>query len=297
MKVTLWKSHVALAGMVAVTVTLTSGCCSSKHKGGTSTSYESTSSTETTSADSGETKAVIPLYKENVSVGTRQVEAGTVTVKKIVKTETVNQPVELKHEEIVIERTPASSDSSSASSDSAFTGQETVIHLMKEEPMIQKTTVSSGQVVLKARSESTQTNIQTEVRSEDVAVSKPGDGQSMGAAQSPSGSASGQSSSSDVHPSVYTSSDAAAQEGNAVQFSNRKVLSVTGDQLTCIDAGEGHPLYVYSKYGASRLKPGDVVSVTGVIKTSATDMKGATAQFLGSQQSYLYAKTIDRMNW
>src|SRR5689334_12757801 len=135
MKITLQKSHVALAGVVAVTVTLTSGCCSSKHKGGTSMSYESTSSTETSSADSGETKAVIPLYKENVTVGTRQVDAGTVTVKKIVKTETVNQPVELRHEEIVIERAPASSETASASSGSAFTGQETVVHLMKEEPL------------------------------------------------------------------------------------------------------------------------------------------------------------------
>jgi uncharacterized protein (TIGR02271 family) len=257
-------------------------------------SYESSSSTQTSSAESGETKAVIPLYKENLTVGTRQVDGGTVTVKKIVKTEMVNQPVELRHEEIVIERAPASSDTASDSSGSAFTGQETVIHLMKEEPLIQKQTVSSGQVVLKARSESMQTNVQAEVRSEDVAVTKPGEGgQSMGAAESPSGQAS---SSGSAHPSVYSSSDAAALQGTAAEFSNRKVLSVTGDQLTCIDAGEGHPLYVYSKYGASRLKPGDYVTVTGVIKTGAADVKGATAQFLGSQHSYLYAKTIDRMN-
>jgi len=127
-----------------------------------------------------------------------------------------------------------------------------------------------------------------------VDIAKSGD-VNMGSAESPSGKSSGQSSGT-IHPSVYSNGDASGLEGTMVQYSNRKVLSVTGDQLTCIDAGDGHPMYVYSKYGASRLKPGDTISVTGVVKTSAADMKGATAQFLGSQHAYVYAKTIDRMN-
>jgi len=297
MKPKLAGRQLALAAAVAATLTIASGC--SSDKGGTGESYEysrstSTSTTTTTSTPT-ETKAVIPLYKESVDVGTRQVDAGTVRVKKVVKTDVVNTPVELRHEEIVIERQPASGNDM-AGADSAFQEGETVIHLTKEEPVIQKRTTSAGQLVLQTRSESMQTNIQSTLRSEDVDIAKSGE-VNMGAASSPSGNSSGQSSSSGINPAIYSNGDASGLEGTMVQYSNRKVLSVTGDQLTCIDAGDGHPMYVYSKYGASRLKPGDYVSVTGVIKTSASDLKGATAQFLGSQHAYLYAKTIDRMNW
>jgi uncharacterized protein (TIGR02271 family) len=296
MKPKLAGRQVALAATVAAALTFASGC--SSDKGGTGESYDysssTTTSTTTTSAP-GETKAVIPLYKESVDIGKRQVDAGTVRVKKVVKTDIVNTPIELRHEEIVIERQPASA-SDNATADSAFQEGETVIHLTKEEPVIQKRTTSAGQVVLQTRSESMQTNIQSTLRSEDVDIAKSGDA-NMGGAESPSGNAAGQASSSTMNPTIYSSGDAAGFEGTAVQYSNRKVLSVLGDQLTCIDAGNGHPMYIYSKYGASRLKPGDYVSVTGVVKTSAADMKGATAQFLGSQSAYVYAKTIDRMNW
>ena len=296
MKPKLAGGQMALAATVAAALTFASGCSSDKGGTGESYDYSTSTTTSTTSTAPGETKAVIPLYKESVDVGKKEVDAGTVRVKKVVKTDVVNTPVELRHEEIVIERQPASgSASDSASADSAFQEGETVIHLTKEEPVIQKRTTSAGQVVLQTRSESMQTNIQSTVRSEDVDIAKSGDA-SMGGAESPSGKASGQSDSSASAPAVYSSSDAAGMEGAAVQYTNRKVLSVMGDQLTCIDAGNGHPMYVYSKYGASRLKPGDFVSVTGVVKTSAADMKGATAQFLGSQSQYVYAKTIDRLN-
>jgi hypothetical protein len=127
--------QVALAATVAAALTFASGC--SSDKGGTGESYgysTSTSASTTTTSGPGETKAVIPLYKESVDVGKKEVDAGTVRVKKVVKTDVVNTPVELRHEEIVIERQPASA-SDSAAPDSAFNGQETVIHLTKEEPI------------------------------------------------------------------------------------------------------------------------------------------------------------------
>src|ERR1041385_6686529 len=106
-----------LTGLVLV-----SGCCTKKSSsqaeykyysdvsaaGGTGAEYQ------TSSGRSGtiESNLVVPLYKESLAVGKREVDAGSVRVKKIVKTETVNQPVELRHEEIVIEREPASGESS-----------------------------------------------------------------------------------------------------------------------------------------------------------------------------------------
>src|SRR5579871_3213419 len=88
---------------------LASGCCTS-HKGGaeaagaTAETTETTTSTSTTAAPSGETSGTqtIPLYKEQVNVGTRQVDDGAVTIRKVVKTETVNQPVTIHRETVVI---------------------------------------------------------------------------------------------------------------------------------------------------------------------------------------------------
>ena len=65
-----------------------------------------TSESQSGSSASGQTSsnAVIPLYKEAVTVGTRQVDDGTVRLHKVVKTETVNQPVQLRTESVVIDR-------------------------------------------------------------------------------------------------------------------------------------------------------------------------------------------------
>ena len=213
MKVTFTKGNVALTAVVAASLAMASGC-STEHKSSstasnwTSSDYQETASTTQSSGQLTETGAqssVIPLYKEDISVSKRTVDAGTVSVRKIVKTETVNQPVELRHEEIVIDRQPASASASAAPGE-AFQEKDTVIHLTREEPVVEKRVSSSGQVVVKTRSASEQQNIQGQVRSEDVAVVKSGNaenvtigqgiqqsGEAMGGAESPSGQSSGES--------------------------------------------------------------------------------------------------------
>src|SRR5687767_5544246 len=54
----------------------------------------------------GREQASVTLREEELKVGKRQVEYGGVRLKKIVRTERVNQPVELQREEVVIERVP-----------------------------------------------------------------------------------------------------------------------------------------------------------------------------------------------
>jgi uncharacterized protein (TIGR02271 family) len=49
----------------------------------------------------------VPLSAEEVKVGKRTVGAGGVKLHKTITTETVNVPVELKREDIVVERIPA----------------------------------------------------------------------------------------------------------------------------------------------------------------------------------------------
>src|SRR4030095_6466201 len=78
---------------------------------------------------------VIRCYEESVVVGTREVDAGSVRLRKRVTTETVNQPVQLRRETLVIDREPASGQSSQAASSSApgqaFQENETVINLKR----------------------------------------------------------------------------------------------------------------------------------------------------------------------
>ena len=258
-------------------------------------------------SETGGSNSVIPLYKESLAVGKRDVDAGSVRVKKIVKTETVNQPVELRHEEIVIERVPASDTASASGAESAFQEQETVIHLTKEEPVVEKQTASAGQVVLQTRSSSRETNIQAQVRSEDVAVVKSGDtenvtvgqnvhegGEAMGAAETPSGEAAGEAKGGLITEPAMLFSSTSEISGRTVQFSNLKVQSVSaGNTVACLDAGNGKQLYIYCSKGAPALKAGDVVDLRGTVETSASNMTDAQTQILGSQPAYIRAETID----
>jgi uncharacterized protein (TIGR02271 family) len=197
MKMQLISIRLTLAAAALTSLTLASGCCTkSTSEAYTYPPYPAQGAAEapqeaqaSPAQNMGETN--IPLYKESLIVGTRQVDAGTVTVKKIVKTETVNEPVELRHEEVVIERQSSASEPANANSSQAFQGQETTIHLMKDEPVIQKQTVPAGVAVVKKTYQTEQQNIQGQVRVEDVVTSNPG---AAGGAESPSGTNSGSSS-------------------------------------------------------------------------------------------------------
>lgn len=337
MKSLLTKSHVTLAAVAAASFTLATGCCSSKRGtgtayysaqprgyGGTATTTEYSTSQSTTMNQpseinvSGETNTVIPLYKETLAVGKRDVDAGSVRVKKVVKTETVNQPIELRHEEVEIQRVPPSGETASAPSGTAFQQQETVIHLTKEEPVVEKQITSAGQVVLKARTESTQANVQRDVRSEDVAVVKSGNagqnvtigqgiqqsgegqqgGEAMGAAETPAGQAMGQASSSGTisDPAMLSTGATTDLAGRTAQFSDLKVKSVLGDHIAVLDAGNGRSLYVYSAQGGNNLKAGETVNVKGTVKTSASDLSGNEAQVLSSQSAFIDAQKIEPAN-
>jgi stress response protein YsnF len=133
----------------------------------------------------------IPLYEEKVNVGKQEVDAGTVHVKKFVRTETVNQPVELRRETVTIDRVPAGSSQPQSSSQStsagfaqssgqsaaqdqgkAFQEQEITIQLHREEPMIQTQIVESGRIVAQKQSQSEQRSVQHQVRKEEVSVDK-----------------------------------------------------------------------------------------------------------------------------
>jgi len=221
----------------------------------------------------------------------------------------VNQPIELRHEEIVIERMPPS-DSASAPSGGAFQEQETVIHLTKEEPVIQKRTTSTGQIVLQGRTESEQTNVQAQIRSEDVAVAKSDNaenvtigpniqqGEAMGSAESPSAQATGQSSSSGptitvVDPTMLNSITAGNLAGSSAQFSRLKVQDLVGENVAQCVAYNGQPIYLFSNRSLANLKKGASINVSGIVRTGSAGLSGKPGQALSSQPAYIDTEKIE----
>jgi uncharacterized protein (TIGR02271 family) len=142
---------------------------------------------------SGQTEVRIPLHEETVAVGKRTVDAGQVTLRKVITTETINQPVELRRETLVIDRQDAGaqgSASSSASSASSggtaasgssapFEEKTMTIRLQREEPVVQKQTIVRGNVVARRNSQTEQQNIREQVRRENVEVDKGNAGENV----------------------------------------------------------------------------------------------------------------------
>ena len=111
MKLTRLMEPLPIAAVGLAAVALFSGCKSHSqpvayntssvyYTGASQTGSRSTAGTgggqQTIDQTANET--VIPLQEESLKVGTRQVDAGSVRIRKVVKTETVNQPVQIRRE-------------------------------------------------------------------------------------------------------------------------------------------------------------------------------------------------------
>jgi uncharacterized protein (TIGR02271 family) len=125
--------------------------------------------TEPTRAETG-TETVIPLSEEEIRVGKRQVETGGVRLRKIVRSEVVQRPVELQHEEVVIERTPGGQ--ASKPGEQVFEGQDIYIPLRREEPVIEKEARVREEIRARKTTGTEQRTVSGEVRKEDVEVEK-----------------------------------------------------------------------------------------------------------------------------
>jgi uncharacterized protein (TIGR02271 family) len=110
----------------------------------------------------------VPVSEEQVSVGKREVEKGAVRIRKEVHTEVVNQPVELKREEVIVERVAPGTPGSVPAD--AFEAGEIRIPVRKEEAVVQKTATVTGEVRLHKHVEHETKNVQATVRKETVHV-------------------------------------------------------------------------------------------------------------------------------
>jgi len=154
---------------------------------GASTTGASTTGASTTGASTTEASATgnypesqtgqatgeetrMPIREEELAVGKRSVEAGGVRLRKIVRSETVEQPVEVKREDVEVERVPASESQAEATSGQAFEGEEIYIPLWREEPVVSKEAHVREEVRARKTEESERETVSGEVRKEDVEV-------------------------------------------------------------------------------------------------------------------------------
>lgn len=128
-------------------------------------------------------QATIQLREEQVKIGKREVEAGGVRLRKIVRTEIVNQPVELRREEIVVERVPASEAHSGEQQ--AFNEQEVYIPLRREEAVVQKETALREEVRVRKNTQTDRQQVTEQVRKEDVEIEESGEARRVGDQTSP----------------------------------------------------------------------------------------------------------------
>lgn len=183
------------------TALLFTGCCGSRDKSTaayrsnySTTSYANdTSSTtdasartnvreqEGASVTTNQNEISMPLYSESLRVGKREVENGSVRLKKSVRTETASQPVELRRETVTIDREAFENAQRSANAGqpndigAAFQEKEIVIDLKREEPVVEVQPFVSGRIVAQKRSTTDRQNVDRQVRHETVEVIKQGD--------------------------------------------------------------------------------------------------------------------------
>ena len=115
----------------------------------------------------------MPLTEEQVKVGKRTVDAGAVRLRKIVRTEVVNQPVEIRREDVVVERV-AAGDVRAGTATSDFKEETIDVPLSREEVVVAKEAHVTGAVRLHKTAESETQNVSETVRKEDVEVLRDG---------------------------------------------------------------------------------------------------------------------------
>jgi uncharacterized protein (TIGR02271 family) len=116
--------------------------------------------------------AEVPLSEEEVKVGKRTVGAGEVNLQKKVSTEQVNVPVELKREDVVIERVPA--HETEPAGKEPFQEERVEVPLSREEPVVEKETRVTGGVRVRKTEGTERETIQESVRREDIDIDESG---------------------------------------------------------------------------------------------------------------------------
>ena len=106
-----------------------------------------------------------------MTVGKREVDAGQVNVRKVVHTEQVSVPVELRREDVTIERVPASEVRGGPASD-AFAEKTVDVVLHADEAVVSKEAHVTGAVRVSKTAQVETHVVADSVQKEDVEVTR-----------------------------------------------------------------------------------------------------------------------------
>jgi uncharacterized protein (TIGR02271 family) len=142
----------------------------------TSGREQMSSAREQTANRQGEREDVLPVLREELEIGKRQVSGGAARVVSRVVSRPVSESVELRREEAVVERRPVDRE---ASGDDLGAVQERTVEVqeMAERPVVQKTARVVEEVVVGKRVSSETQVVEDTVRSTEVDVERVGDRQ------------------------------------------------------------------------------------------------------------------------
>lgn len=121
--------------------------------------------------NTGDDSEAMTLHEEELQVGKRQVETGRVRLKKVVHTEHEEVPVDLRREEVEIERVPATG---SADASSAFQEEEIDVPVSREEAVVGTQARATEQVRLNKTVSTDTENVGGDVRREEVETDSSG---------------------------------------------------------------------------------------------------------------------------
>ncbi|HZQ45702.1 MAG TPA: YsnF/AvaK domain-containing protein [Verrucomicrobiae bacterium] len=266
---------------------------------------------------------VIPLEKEQMQVGTTQVPAGSVRIRKYVKTETVNQPVQVQSESVSIERLPAGAAPPAGAQpqpgqgniSQPFQSGEVVIPLYKQEPVVSTQVVPSGSVVVNKQQQTQTVNVQRQLREEEVAAVPSGNPSNVHISGVPEAAPGAPNEAAGAPPSSYgqttgagtggitqidqltSAADPTSMAGQQVNLSNLPVQKVVGEHLIVVTSSNGTPVYIHTTEPVSGISAGQMVSVNGVVQPapstpSSQGWDQQSAQALQGQRIYIDARKV-----
>jgi uncharacterized protein (TIGR02271 family) len=108
------------------------------------------------------------LAEEQLAIGTQQVQAGEVGVRKSVETERVQESVDLRRDEVTVERRPLSGDAATG----ARIGEEQItVPVMEEQAVVEKRMVPTEEIVIRKRMVQDTESVEADLRRERLDVS------------------------------------------------------------------------------------------------------------------------------
>jgi uncharacterized protein (TIGR02271 family) len=114
----------------------------------------------------------LTLNEEQLSVGKRQVEAGEVGVHKTVETQHVHENVQVRHEEVDVERRPITDPMAAGAGRITETEDEIRIPLHAEEVVVEKRVVPTEELVVRKREVVETEGVDAELRRERAEVDR-----------------------------------------------------------------------------------------------------------------------------